>query len=463
MLKLLQAGLSSHNGFVRKGAIAALRVPKWWSHFHARPDDFRAAPPVLANSFPKSGTHLLFQIVDGLPNATNYGAFLASMTSSFQFRERSPRERQPHSSAASCRAKSSAAICFTTRSNADDLAQKNVVHYFVYRDPRDVVVSEAHYLRDMNRWHRLAPYFRKSARRSTKRSCCRSPASTRRSPGIEYPNIAARFARIPRLAATATIACRFGSKSLASERRPAVIRQMAEFYARHCSSRLDVDACVAAMTARIAPEKSHTFRSGKKAGWQKEFTAEHRRRFDELAGDLLIELGYESNHDWAIEQGAGEHGAWSPQLISARCPSPCSMLPTMRIIVHDYVGHPFQVQLSRELAGRGHDVLHLYCGSFVTPRGELERRDDDPPGFHVRGIALSAVIPKTNFVRRFRLEAEYARALTAECDEFQARSRSFRPTRRRSCSIGWPAGASATACGSSRGFKTSTAWPRIAC
>ena len=41
------------------------------------------------------------------------------------------------------------------------LADGNVVHYFIYRDPRDVVVSEAHYLRDMNRWHRLTPYFRK--------------------------------------------------------------------------------------------------------------------------------------------------------------------------------------------------------------------------------------------------------------------------------------------------------------
>jgi putative colanic acid biosynthesis glycosyltransferase WcaI len=91
----------------------------------------------------------------------------------------------------------------------------------------------------------------------------------------------------------------------------------------------------------------------------------------------------------------------------------------MKILVHDYVGHPFQVQLSRELAGRGHDVLHLYCSSFVTPRGELERRDDDPPGFRVRGIALSSVIPKMNFFRRFKLEAEYAGALTKECEQFQ--------------------------------------------
>jgi hypothetical protein len=52
------------------------------------------------------------------------------------------------------------------------------------------------------------------------------------------------------------------------------------------------------MTESIAPHKSHTFRSGKKAGWQREFTAQHRRVFAELAGDLLIELGYEPNYDW---------------------------------------------------------------------------------------------------------------------------------------------------------------------
>ncbi len=91
----------------------------------------------------------------------------------------------------------------------------------------------------------------------------------------------------------------------------------------------------------------------------------------------------------------------------------------MRLIVHDYAGHPFQVQLSRELAARGHDVLHLYCGSTHTPRGELARRADDPPNFDCRGIDLSQTIPKTSFVRRLRLEAQYARALIAACEQFR--------------------------------------------
>jgi len=42
----------------------------------------------------------------------------------------------------------------------------------------------------------------------------------------------------------------------------------------------------------------------------------------------------------------------------------------MRLLIHDYAGHPFQVQLSRELARRNHEVLHLYAGYNVTPHGK---------------------------------------------------------------------------------------------
>jgi glycosyltransferase involved in cell wall biosynthesis len=91
----------------------------------------------------------------------------------------------------------------------------------------------------------------------------------------------------------------------------------------------------------------------------------------------------------------------------------------MRIIVHDYAGHPFEVQLSRELAARGHNVLHLYCGSTHTPRGELARRADDPGGFDIRGIGLSQTIPKTSFVLRLRLEWQYGPKLVEACEAFR--------------------------------------------
>jgi hypothetical protein len=292
----LTSGLSSRNGFVRKGAAAALRVPRLLRGLRARAADYQAAPPVLANSFPKSGTHLLFQVVDGLPNSTNYGVFLASMTSSFRFRERSP-ENASRFIRSFVPGEVVRGHLFFHPQNAADLRDKNAVHYFVYRDPRDVVVSEAHYLREMNRWHRLAPCFGKLA--SIEDAIMLSirgfdpPIA-----GIEYPNVAERFARYAGwLDRDDCLAIRF--EDMASDSRPAVIRRMAEFYAAHCSRQVDVDVCIEAMTASIAPQKSHTFRSGKKSGWKHEFTAEHHRMFDELAGNLLIELGYEQNHDWA--------------------------------------------------------------------------------------------------------------------------------------------------------------------
>ena len=70
----------------------------------------------------------------------------------------------------------------------------------------------------------------------------------------------------------------------------------------------------------------------------------------------------------------------------------------LKIVVHDYAGHPFQVQLSRELASRGHLVSHLYAASIQTPRGALTRRDDDPTGLEIEGISVSEPFQKQGFV-----------------------------------------------------------------
>ncbi|WP_166830418.1 glycosyltransferase family 4 protein [Thalassoroseus pseudoceratinae] len=86
----------------------------------------------------------------------------------------------------------------------------------------------------------------------------------------------------------------------------------------------------------------------------------------------------------------------------------------MRILIHDYAGHPFQVQLSRQLAKVGHEVLHLYSGSINTPRGALNKNDADPVGFNIRPIFLDQEIKKYSFVSRFRQESEYGRKLAAE-------------------------------------------------
>ena len=90
----------------------------------------------------------------------------------------------------------------------------------------------------------------------------------------------------------------------------------------------------------------------------------------------------------------------------------------MRIVVNDYSGHPFQVQLSRELARRGYEVLHVHCPSYETGKGALERRCGDPAGFHSIGVELRDQVRKYSLWKRPLQEREYATRLIRPVEEF---------------------------------------------
>ena len=83
----------------------------------------------------------------------------------------------------------------------------------------------------------------------------------------------------------------------------------------------------------------------------------------------------------------------------------------MHILVSDYSGHPFQVQLSRELARRGHRVTHLHFAGFQTPKGNLTRQPGDPELFGIEAITLDRPFAKTIFVARWRQENEVGRRI----------------------------------------------------
>ncbi|HTA64219.1 MAG TPA: glycosyltransferase family 4 protein [Xanthomonadaceae bacterium] len=91
----------------------------------------------------------------------------------------------------------------------------------------------------------------------------------------------------------------------------------------------------------------------------------------------------------------------------------------MKILVHDYSGHPFQVQLSRELARRGHGLLHLYNGSNpTTPKGAVDRRPEDAGRIDIDGIKLPRAIEKSSFVDRWKLERLYGKLLYKRIADF---------------------------------------------
>jgi colanic acid biosynthesis glycosyl transferase WcaI len=79
----------------------------------------------------------------------------------------------------------------------------------------------------------------------------------------------------------------------------------------------------------------------------------------------------------------------------------------MDIIIHDYAGHPFQLQLSRELARRGNCVTHQYCASYTSGKGAVGRTVDDPDRFSVEPFTMAADFARYSPVRRVVQELKY--------------------------------------------------------
>ena len=81
----------------------------------------------------------------------------------------------------------------------------------------------------------------------------------------------------------------------------------------------------------------------------------------------------------------------------------------MRILIHDYAGHPFQVALSRCLAGRGHEVAHAYFAGDPGPKGALRaaRGPDDPVRF--LGIGIGRPYDKGALAGRHLGDVRYGR------------------------------------------------------
>jgi glycosyltransferase involved in cell wall biosynthesis len=91
----------------------------------------------------------------------------------------------------------------------------------------------------------------------------------------------------------------------------------------------------------------------------------------------------------------------------------------LRIVVNDYSGHPFQIELSRSLARRGHAVLHIHFADFQTPKGDLLRRSDDPSSFEVHGVTIGRPFAKNSYVRRVVQERRYGRLVAQLVSAFK--------------------------------------------
>lgn len=90
----------------------------------------------------------------------------------------------------------------------------------------------------------------------------------------------------------------------------------------------------------------------------------------------------------------------------------------MRILVHDHSGHPFQAELSRELARRGHVVTHSFATGYVSGKGRLTANGEE--GITYEGIGSAKRIDNLRFRRRLVHEVQRGFALANQARRTRA-------------------------------------------
>lgn len=91
----------------------------------------------------------------------------------------------------------------------------------------------------------------------------------------------------------------------------------------------------------------------------------------------------------------------------------------MKIFVYDNSGHPFQVELSRNLAKRGYEVLHGFSESFQTPKGDLIKTEADPDSFNIIGIKLEEEFKKNSYIKRRKQEIQIGQFVSEQIERME--------------------------------------------
>ena len=263
--------------------------------FASQPVPQNEWPTLLGISFPKSGTHLLDQILLGLAQVAPFSKRIHSFYAEYD--GESGVKRAPGQALRwldSLRPGDIASAHLFARPEAvTRVCSPRFAPYFIFRDPRDVVVSHVFYVTDMEQRHVHHVYYASlpdfDAR--LKVSILGRPDAD-----VEFPDIAERFAPyLGWLDLPEVLTLHF--EDLIHARAATLARILDHLLARAPLS-APRERILSAMEESINPGKSPTFRSGKTGEWSKHFTDEHKRLFKDAAGDLLVKLGYEQNNDW---------------------------------------------------------------------------------------------------------------------------------------------------------------------
>lgn len=90
----------------------------------------------------------------------------------------------------------------------------------------------------------------------------------------------------------------------------------------------------------------------------------------------------------------------------------------MRIFVNEFSGHAFQLQLSRELARRGHEVEHVYFSANTsTPKGAVGSSSNG--NLQVRGLNIEREFQKHSLLARRAADIDYGKVVAEAVRQFK--------------------------------------------
>ncbi len=181
-----------------------------------------------------------------------------------------------------------------TKENASFLTSAGRVNYFMYRDPRDMLVSQVFYATDMQEEHGMHQYYNSLPDFSARLKVAISGIDK---DGLKMVSVKQRYEGVFQWLEQKNVMCiRF--EDLIDNRDSTLNAMLEEVEKTGYKIPAPRAKALSVLVEAIQPKKSHTFRSGKTGGWKEHFSEEHKELFKGMAGDLLIRLGYEKNNNW---------------------------------------------------------------------------------------------------------------------------------------------------------------------
>jgi hypothetical protein len=168
------------------------------------------------------------------------------------------------------------------------------VNYFIYRDPRDMLVSQVFFATDMHEEHGMHAYYNSLPNFEERLKVAITGIDR---DGLRMVSVRQRYQGVFDWLEQPGVMClRF--EDLINNRNATLNDMLDEVEKTGYSIPASRQRAIEVLVQAIRPGKSHTFRSGKTGGWREHFSQDHKALFKEVAGDLLVRLGYERDNSW---------------------------------------------------------------------------------------------------------------------------------------------------------------------